>query len=82
MERKWFSVGHRCSSAQLLKDLKIKTESHPFDWIVSKLETIEHCILDNFKEYLNLKNYEQIMSQVSNTTDEKTTIIHKIFLIN
>lgn len=42
MSRKFFSLGHRCTSAQLLIDLNVKIESHPFDWIVSKLETVEH----------------------------------------
>ena len=69
MARKWFSVGHRCTSAQLLMDLKIKIESHPFDWIVSKLETVEHCILDNFKEYITLSNYERVITHVMNIID-------------
>jgi len=81
MLRKWFSLGHRCTSAQLLSDLKLKHESYPFDWIVSKLETVEHCILDNFKEYINLSNYEQVLTKVSNITDNETVKADNDFYI-
>ena len=36
-----FSVGHRCTTASLIKIMKMKFESYPFDWVVSKLKS-EH----------------------------------------
>ena len=47
-----FSVGHRCTSASLIKELHMKYESYPFDWVVSKLDVINHCLNDNFKKCL------------------------------
>ena len=54
---KVISFGHRCSSATFIKLLEIKTESYPFDWIVSKLDVIKDCIETKFVHFLNLKNY-------------------------
>lgn len=81
MTKTFFSLGHRCSSAQLLKDLSLKTESYPFDWIVSKLETVEHCILDNFKEYITLSNYELVRTKVINNIDNKIVTADNEFSI-
>ena len=58
------SLGYRCSSAGIIKSLGLKTESYPFDWLVSRLPIIEHCIKTDFKEFLNPDNY---------TTKEGTT---------
>jgi hypothetical protein len=44
-----FSLGYRCSSAGILKSLGIKTESYPFDWMVSRLPIIEHCLQTGFQ---------------------------------
>jgi hypothetical protein len=52
-----FSLGYRCSSAGILKSLGIKHESYPFDWLVSRLPIIEHCIQTDFKEFLNSNHY-------------------------
>ena len=81
MLRKFFSLGHRCTSAKLLCDLNLKNESYPFDWIVSKLETVHHCILDNFKEYINISNYKLVHTKVSNITDNTTVQADKDFWI-
>ena len=51
------SLGYRCSSAGIIKSLGLKTESYPFDWLVSRLPIIEHCIRTDFKEFLNPDNY-------------------------
>ena len=64
-----FSVGHRCTSASLIKELHMKYESYPFDWVVSKLEVINHCLNDNFKTYLDVSNYELMRSQTFNKCD-------------
>ena len=52
-----FSLGYRCSSSGFLKALGVKTESYPFDWMVSRLPIIEHCIQTDFKELLDHNNY-------------------------
>jgi hypothetical protein len=52
------SLGYRCSSAGIIKSLGLKTESYPFDWLVSRLPIIEHCIHTEFKEFLNPDNYK------------------------
>lgn len=39
---KVISFGHRCSTASFIQNLK--TESYPFDWLVSKLDIIKDCI--------------------------------------
>lgn len=55
-----FSLGYRCSAAGILKRLGIKTESYPFDWLVSRLPIVEHCIETDFKEFLDPANYEYL----------------------
>jgi hypothetical protein len=52
-----FSLGYRCSSAGILKSLGLKHESYPFDWLVSRLPIIEHCIQTDFREFLDGNNY-------------------------
>jgi len=52
------SLGYRCSSSGILKSLGLKTESYPFDWLVSRLPIIEHCIKTDFKHFLNVDNYK------------------------
>lgn len=52
-----FSLGYRCSSAGILKSLGLKHESYPFDWLVSRLPIIEHCIQTDFREFLDSNNY-------------------------
>jgi hypothetical protein len=58
-----FSVGYRCSSAGILKYLNVKQESYPFDWLISRLEIIKDCIDTNFTHFLNIENYEKIMTK-------------------
>lgn len=57
-EYKIISLGYRCSVAGILKKLGLKHESFPFDWLVSRLPVIQHCIEDDFKEFFNLENYQ------------------------
>jgi hypothetical protein len=68
---KFLSLGYRCSSAGILKSLGLKQESLPYDWLVSRLPIIEHCIHTDFREFLNPDNYECIKGATHNyqTTD-------------
>ena len=63
-----FSLGYRCSAAGILKSLGLKHESHPFDWLVSRLPIIEHCIETEFDEFLNPHNYQNQTSTTYNYT--------------
>ncbi len=55
-----FSVGYRCTSSSLIKEMNMKFESYPFDWVVSKPETVLHCLDTDFEEYLNRDHYVSI----------------------
>jgi hypothetical protein len=55
----YFSLGFRCSSASILKRLNLKHESYPFDWLVSNLDTVKHCLEDGFTQFLKQDNYER-----------------------
>jgi hypothetical protein len=75
--RKIISFGHRCSSSALIKALDLKTESYPFDWMVSKLRVIQDCIETNFTEFFNLENYKWKQMETCNIIDGQ-----KIFCCN
>ena len=78
-----FSVGHRCTSASLIKELRLKFESYPFDWVVSKLDVILHCVKDDFFQYLNQDNYRELYSETFNLCDgEKIHICDEYISFN
>ena len=62
------SLGYRCSSAGILKSLGLKTESYPFDWLVSRLPVIEDCIQTDFREFLSPDNYKCTTGVTNNYT--------------
>jgi hypothetical protein len=66
---KVISFGHRCSSASFIKLLDLKTESYPFDWIVSKLDVVQNCIETNFVNFLNVNNYVAKNTETYNMID-------------
>jgi hypothetical protein len=74
---KVISVGHRCSSSSFIKTLNLKTESYPFDWIVSKLDVVEDCIETNFVHFLNRNNYVTHKTETGYMIDNE-----KVFLCN
>lgn len=51
MDCNYISLGYDCSPASALRNLGIRTEALPFDWVVSSLQLITHCIEDNFSNY-------------------------------
>ena len=71
----FFSIGHRCSSSSILRLLKLKTESYPFDWVVSSLPTIRDCIQNDFVEFLRPENYEVIETITGNQLDGRMHIV-------
>jgi hypothetical protein len=62
------SLGYRCSSAGILKSLGLKTESYPFDWMVSRLPIIENCIQTGFKYAFHPEHYTSITGVTNHYT--------------
>jgi hypothetical protein len=78
-----FSVGHRCTSASLIKEMRHKFETYPFDWIVSKLDVLVHCIETDFVEYLRVENYLDKQCETFNLCDDvKTHVCHENIVYN
>jgi len=56
---KIISFGYRCSCAGFLKKMGLKHESYPFDWLISRLSVVKHCLENEFTEFMNTDNYEK-----------------------
>lgn len=72
---KVISFGYRCTAAAILKRLNLKHESYPFDWLISRLSVIEHCISTDFDEFLNLDNYTRKYSNTYEMADSTNGFI-------
>jgi hypothetical protein len=80
---KVISFGYRCSSAAFIQKLNLKTESYPFDWLVSKLDIIKDCIETKFVHFLNINNYIIKNTETINIIDNtKTHIRNEVAQIN
>lgn len=44
-------LGYDCSAAGALRDLGLRQEAYPFDWVQSRAEIVRQCILDGFARY-------------------------------
>lgn len=66
----YISIGHRCLSANVLRQLGLKDESYPFDWNISKLAVVQHCIETNFSHFMNLDHYKTLETVVLSTDKE------------
>jgi hypothetical protein len=55
------SLGFNCHSAQFLKTNDLKKASYPFDWIMSNLSVVKHCIEDDFKTFLDKSFYVDLL---------------------
>ena len=51
MSINYMSLGYDCSPAATLKNLNIRDEALPFDWVVSNLQILITCIEDKFNSY-------------------------------
>jgi hypothetical protein len=60
------AIGHRCATSTLLQQLGERTESFPFDWCVTSIDTVRQCILDDFKAFLMPDNYEIFSNETYN----------------
>jgi len=72
---KVISFGYRCSSASFLQLLNLKTESYPFDWLVSKLDVIKDCIETKFVHFLNANHYVARNTETVNIIDNTITCV-------
>ena len=73
--KKIISLGFRCSSAAILKRMGLKHESFPFDWLISRLSVIRHCMETDFTEFLNLSNYQRKYSNTYEMADSRNGFI-------
>ena len=66
------------------KELNVKIESYPFDWLISRLPIIKHIITNNFIEFLNKNNYFKINTKTIHYTDnnENKIICDETILFN
>jgi len=55
----YVSLGYRCSTAGILKRLGKKTESYPFDWMISRLPIVRHCIETRFRYFIDPQYYTE-----------------------
>lgn len=57
----YITIGHDCSPAAALRNLNIREEALPFDWVISNIFSLYKCFETNFVNYhTNLKfNYNK-----------------------
>jgi hypothetical protein len=53
----YVSLGNYCLTSMLLKENNLKTESHPFDWIITSIENINHILSDNFIQFIKKEHF-------------------------
>jgi hypothetical protein len=73
------SLGEFCITATLLKDLKCRTESFPFDWIFSNVSFIQDCLINDFKPLFDIIKSGDTEGKIiyENTRFKKISIPHK-----
>lgn len=49
----YISLGYFCSIAMELERLGLRSESSPFDWLISDFEGVIHAIENHFEDFLN-----------------------------
>lgn len=68
------SLGTQCSSSSLIKNLGLKLESYPFDWIFTRPSIVIDCLQTNFTRLLDKSNYNQSVKDNKN--------VHKYYYPN
>jgi len=53
----YLSLGPNCHSSGIIKLLNLKKRSYPFDWLISDLDIVIDCLLDNFNKFINKESY-------------------------
>ena len=54
---KYISLGPNCQTSGMIKAVGYKTESYPFDWVLTNLDIVLDCIESDFKHYLDKQFY-------------------------
>jgi hypothetical protein len=62
---KYISLGPNCQTSGSIKTVGYKTESYPFDWILTNLDIVSDCIQTDFKDYLNKDFYFKNQSYIT-----------------
>lgn len=70
------SLGPNCHTANILQKLGYKTCSYPFDWILTNIQTINHCIKNNCIDFIDRSNYIISKNQVNCVTLKSETFTY------
>jgi hypothetical protein len=54
------SLGEHCYTSTVLKALRLKQSSFPFDWLFSNQPLVMHCLADDFRDFLDRRFYQPI----------------------
>lgn len=76
------SLGPNCHTSGIIKRLKYKSESYPFDWIISDTNVVIDCINDDFLKYLNKDLYFNNKNLVGHTEYKNNMFVHRDPLSN
>lgn len=60
------SLGTYCQSAQIIKDLNLRSGAFPFDWVFSNPSIIRSCLKDDFTTFLDKTHYIDIQDKWNN----------------
>jgi hypothetical protein len=60
------SLGNYCITSILLKNNNLKYESHPFDWMVSCIDNLNHILSNNYEVLLDKDMYVTIRNKTKN----------------
>lgn len=51
------SIGPSCTASELLEHMGLRRAAYPFDWLVSSLQMVEHCLDDDFATFLDPRQH-------------------------
>jgi len=55
----YVTIGSECSPAYALRVLQLRSFALPFDWVVSKIESLERCFQEDFAKYHTNLRYNE-----------------------
>lgn len=70
----YVSLGYFCSIASELEELGFRSESLPFDWLISDFEGIINAILEQFEGFLEYENMAQNKRELNHYKNIKYNI--------
>ena len=59
---KFISLGNNCAAASVIKELDLRTESYPFDWVPGSSGVILHCLETELRHFLELGNPQRLLN--------------------